>query len=713
MKKLSILTLAVANLAVPLALPLAGCGSSAPAVTQPAPPPGAGATAEATPPAAAPITAPTPPAPAVAIGKPRQDLIPRAVLFGNPERTNVQISPDGKTLSWLAPRDGVLNVFVAPVGKLDQARAITTETTRPIRAYFWAYTSKHVVYQQDAGGDENFHLFRADLADGKTTDLTPYQGARAEVQDASHRFPTKLLVRLNDRNPQAHDLYEIDLLTAKRTLLVENTESFGGYTADNDLRVRFASKKLPDGSMQLLVPDGKRWKPFETIPFEDAETTDLVGFEPGNKRVYVNESRGRDTVALVSLDLATRQQKVLAEDPRADAVGTLVHPTRYTVQAVAFEYDRRRWQVLDKSIAKDLAALEKLDGGEVQVASRTLDDRTWIVTTTSEQHPRRFYVWDRTRQQATFLFAAQPELEKQPLVKMWPVEIKSRDGLTLVSYLTLPAAADPDGDGKASAPVPMILVVHGGPWARDRWGYNPVHQMLANRGYAALSVNYRGSTGFGKKFLNAANLQWGKKMHDDLIDAVGWAVGAGVTPKDQVCIMGGSYGGYATLAGLTLTPDVFKCGVDIVGVSNIQTFMASIPPYWAPFLATLRTRVGDPDTAEGKALLQAASPLTHAAKIRRPLLIAQGANDPRVKQAESEQIVAAMKKHKLPVTYVLFPDEGHGFARPANNIAFFAVAEAFLSAHLGGFYLPITKEELAASTMQIKDGKHGIPGLAQ
>jgi dipeptidyl aminopeptidase/acylaminoacyl peptidase len=634
-------------------------------------------------------------------------------MFGNPERVSVQISPDGKILSWLAPRDGVLNVWVAPVGKLDQARAITADTARPIRSYFWAFTSKHVVYQQDAGGDENFHLLRADVADGKTADLTPYKGVRAELVDASERFPTRLLVNMNDRNPQAHDLYAVDLLTGARTLLVQNDQGFGGYTVDTSQKVRFAQKKLPDGATQLLVPDGKQWKPFDTVPFEDAETTELVGFEPGDRRVYANDSRGRDTVALVSIDVATRQAKVLAEDPKADAVGVLVHPTKHTVQAVAFEYDRRRWKVLDRSIEKDLAALAKLDGGEVLVGSRTLDDRTWIVATTSEQHPRRYYVWDRARQKATFLFAAQPELEKQPLVKMWPVEIKARDGLTLVSYLTLPAAADPDGDGKANAPTPMVLFVHGGPWARDRWGYNPVHQMLANRGYAVLSVNYRGSTGFGKQFLNAANLQWGKKMHDDLIDAVDWAVRGGVAPRDQVCIMGGSYGGYATLAGLSLTPDVFRCGVDIVGVSNIATFMASIPPYWAPFLAVLRTRVGDPDTAEGKALLAAASPLTHAGKIRRPLLIGQGANDPRVKQAESEQIVAAMKQHKLPVTYVLFPDEGHGFARPANNIAFFAVAEAFLSAHLGGYYLPITKAELEASTMQIKDGRSGVPGLQQ
>ncbi len=298
-----------------------------------------------------------------------------------------------------------------------------------------------------------------------------------------------------------------------------------------------------------------------------------------------------------------------------------------------------------------------------------------------------------------------------PLAKVHPVVIKSRDGLDLVSYLSLPKIADPDGDGKANQPVPMVLFVHGGPWGRDEWGYNPVHQLLANRGYAVLSVNFRGSTGFGKKFLNAGNLQWSKKMHDDLLDAVAWAVEAKVAPKDKVCIMGGSYGGYATLVGLAMTPDAFACGVDVVGPSNLLTLLASIPAYWAPLRATFTQRMGDPDTAEGKALLTAASPLTRAADIRRPLLIGQGANDPRVKQAESEQIVAALKAHRLPVSYVLFPDEGHGFARPENNIAFFAVTEAFLSAHLGGVYQPITPEELSASSIQIKDGKNGIPGL--
>jgi len=649
--------------------------------------------------------------PPVAVGKPKTDLIPRSVLFGNPERAGVQISPDGKHLSWLAPVDGVLNIWVAPVDKLEQARAITSDKARPIYQYFWAFTNQHVLYMQDTAGDENFHVFRVDLADGKTTDLTPYPGALASVARMSERKPTTILVAVNDRDPKAMDLHKLDLLTGKRELVVQNNDGFGDFTIDHDLTVRFASKRLTDGSTEILVPDGKTWKQFDTIPFADAESTGMLGFAPGNKAVYMTETRGRDTGALVSLDVKTKQKTVLAEDPRADAGGVLIHPTKHHLQAVSFTYDRVRWKVLDKSIQKDLDALAKLDGGEVNITGRTLDDRTWVVVTTSEQHPARYYTWNRAKQKSTFLFALRPDLEQQPLVKMWPVEIKTRDGLTLVSYLTLPSAADPDGDGKANTPVPLVLLVHGGPWSRDSWGYDPLHQLFANRGYAVLAVNYRGSTGFGKKFLNAANLQWGKAMHDDLIDAVDWAVKSNITPQDKVCIVGGSYGGYATLVGLAMTPDVFACGVDLVGISNLSTFIASIPPYWAPFISVLRQRVGDPETADGKALLAAASPLTHAAKIKRPLLIGQGANDPRVKQAESEQIVAAMKQHGLPVTYALFPDEGHGFARPENNVAFFAITEAFLSAHLGGFYLPITKQEIAASSMQIRDGKTGIPGL--
>jgi dipeptidyl aminopeptidase/acylaminoacyl peptidase len=697
-----------------LLIAVVGCGSAKPAsqtpvAESPPPPPSSEAVA-------APAPAQRPLAPAPPAGHASQDLIPRALIFGNPERTGPQISPDGKQIAWLAPKDGVLNLWVAPIGKLDQAKAITAETTRPIRQYNWAFTSKHIVYAQDAGGDENFHQFRVDLATGTTTDLTPYKGARALIEALDPHQPTTLLIAINDRDRKYNDLYKVDLLTGKRTLAMQNDGGFAGFDVDDSLVVRFAEKKQPDGSMQLLTPETKAgattWKLFDTIPFEDSDTTGVLAFAPGGKAAYLRDSRGRDTAALVSVDLATRKQTVMAEDAKADSGELIIHPTKHTLQAVAYNYLRTAWKVLDKSIQKDLDNLAKLDGGDVRVVSRALDDKTWVVLTTSELHPAHYYLWDRAKQAGTLLFSTRPELEKQSLARMTPVEIKARDGLTLVSYLSLPPAADRDGDGKPDHPIPLVLYVHGGPWARDSWGYSSIHQLLANRGYAVLSVNYRGSTGFGKKFLNASNLQWAKAMHDDLLDGVAWAVQQGITAKDTVCIMGGSYGGYATLVGLAMTPDVFRCGVDLVGPSNLITLISTFPPYWGPsVLGVFYNRMGNPTTADGKALLVAASPLTHVADIKRPLLIGQGANDPRVNQAESEQIVAAMKARHLPVTYALFPDEGHGFARPVNNIAFYGVAEAFLSSYLGGMYLPLTKAELEASTMQVKEGKDSIPGL--
>ncbi len=677
---------------------LAGCGGAkptpAPAPTPPAP--------EAPPsqPAAAPVA--PPPAP-VAVGKPKNDLIPRSILFGNPERTNVQISHDGKHLAWIAARNGVLNVWVAPIDKLDAAKPVTSDTARPVRQYFWAFDNKHVLYMQDTGGDENFHLFRADL-DGKTEDLTPYQNTRAELLGMSERFPTTLEVGLNDRDPKHHDVYKLELTNGKRTLVYQNDDGFAQFHVDPDLKLAFAEKLQPDGSGQLFVPDGKGWKPYDTIPFEDSQTTSIAAIAPGGKLAYANDSRGRDTSALVELDIKTKKTKVLADDAHADVGDLMFHPTKHTVLAAAFDYDRVHWHAIDKSVQADLDGLEKLaEGGDFAVSSTSLDFKTWIVATSTPQHPRHYYVWDHAKHAGKFLFAAQPALDTQPLVGEEAVTIMARDGLPLVSYLTKPA--------NASGPVPLVVFVHGGPWARDHYGYSPFNQLFANRGYAVLQVNYRGSSGFGKKFLNAGNNQWAKKMHDDILDATKWAVDQHVTTKDQIAIAGGSYGGYETLVGLAMTPDVYACGVDIVGPSNLMTLLASIPPYWVPIQSEFRLRVGNWDTAEGKAQLEAASPLTHAAQIKRPLLIGQGANDPRVKQAESQQIVSAMKQHGLPVTYIVFPDEGHGFARPENNIAFVGAMEAFLSAHLGGYYLPLSTEEIAASSMKIEEGKRGIPGL--
>jgi dipeptidyl aminopeptidase/acylaminoacyl peptidase len=387
----------------------------------------------------------------------------------------------------------------------------------------------------------------------------------------------------------------------------------------------------------------------------------------------------------------------------------MVHPTEKFIEAAASEYLRTEWVILDESIKPDLDYLKSITEGDVNVTDRSLDDNFWTVAYTKDDGPIHYYIYDRTEKKANFLFTNRTALEKTKLSKMYPVVIKSRDGLDLVSYLTLPYGSSSE-DYHPSEPLPMVLFVHGGPWARDSWGYNPYHQWLANRGYAVLSVNFRGSTGLGKNFINAANMQWGAKMHDDLIDAVNWAVDEGIAQKDKIAIMGGSYGGYSTLVGLTFTPDVFACGVDIVGPSSIITLMETIPPYWLPMINMFTSRVGDFRTEEGRKFLESRSPLFFVDNIKKPLLIGQGANDPRVKQSESDQIVNAMQGKNIPVTYVLYPDEGHGFARPENRLSFNAVTEIFLSQFIGGRVEPIGKD-FEGSSITVPNGAENIPNL--
>ncbi len=639
-------------------------------------------------------------------------LIPRQVLFGNPDKAGTRISPDGKYLSYLAPVDGVLNVWVGPTDNPDAAKPVTKDKKRGIRTYFWAYTSKHILYAQDAAGDENWHIYRVDLASGDIKDLTQLPKVAARIQDVSHKFPEALLVALNDRDPRHHDVYRLNLSTGKRELLQKN-EEFVGFITDDDYRVRFASKFTDDGGNLILQPDGKGgWKEFLKIAQEDSLTTNVVAFDKTGDVAYVIDSRGRDTGALTTMDLKTGKVTILAEDKRADAGGAMLHPTERTIQAVSFTYERTRWQFLDKAVEADFEKLRKVADGEVSVASRTHDDKQWVVAFLMDNGPVRYYLYDRTTGQARFLFTNLKALEGLPLQKMHSQIVKARDGLNLVCYLTLPPGSDATGKGRPASPVPLVLNVHGGPWARDGWGLNPMHQLLANRGYAVLSVNFRGSTGFGKRFLNAGNREWAAKMHDDLLDAVDWAIKEKIAVPDKVAIMGGSYGGYATLVGLTFTPEKFACGVDIVGPSNLVTLLKTIPPYWAPVMQLFKDRVGDHTTAEGKKLLEERSPLTHVARIKKPLLIGQGANDPRVKQAESDQIVKAMQEKKIPVTYVLFPDEGHGFARPPNRLAFNAVMEAFLAQYLGGRYEPVGTA-FTGSSVTVPAGAEGVPGLAE
>jgi dipeptidyl aminopeptidase/acylaminoacyl peptidase len=639
-------------------------------------------------------------------------LIPRDALFGNPERAAGRVSPDGKWLSWIAPRDGVLNIWVAPSTNPAQARALTSEKVRPIRNYFWAPNSEQILFVNDKGGDENFLLYGVDVNSGVERKLTPFEKTRVQVVGVSPLVPGRILVGLNNRDPKWHDVHSLDLASGKLTPVLINTGGYAGFLADQKLVVRGALKSRNDGGSDYYRVSNNKVdaEATEQIALEDSMTTQPAGYTTDGNTLYWIDSRGRNTAALIAQDVATGAKTVIAQDARADIGGAMAHPQTGRIEAYAVEYLRNDWVPVGDAVTGDLAFLESKLKGDISVTSRTLADDKWVVVSTSASQPVVTWLYDRKAKTLTELFKSRPALAGMPLSEMHPVEIRSRDNKTLVSYLTLPPGSDPDGDGKPTAAVPMVLLVHGGPWGRDSYGYNAYHQWLANRGYAVLSTNFRASTGFGKDFISAGDLEWGRKMHDDLLDAVDWAVKNGVTAPDKVAIMGGSYGGYATLAGLTFTPDTFACGVDIVGPSNLQTLLKTIPAYWEATKVQFYKRMGDPNTEAGRKLLDERSPLYSADKIKRPLLIGQGANDPRVNVAESEQIVNAMKAKGIPVTYIVFPDEGHGFARPVNSIAFNAAAENFLSGCLGGRAEPVGKT-IAASSAKVEEGAGLIPGL--
>jgi dipeptidyl aminopeptidase/acylaminoacyl peptidase len=606
-------------------------------------------------------------------------LIPRSVLFGNPLKAAGRLSPDGRWFSWLAPRDGVLNLWLAPADGPDEGRAMTAETSRPIREYFWSADSRLLLYVQDKAGDENFLLYAVDVESGAERLLTPFENTRVLILGTSTKHRDRVLVGLNNRDARWHDVHRLDLHSGALTEVFRG-DGFAGFLTDDELALRMALRPNAEGGMDFhRVTDGvAEADPFARTTLEDALTTQPAGFTADGTTLYWLDSRGRDTAALVAQDVATGAATVIAEDPRADISAVLAHPLTGVVEAYAVNHLRTEWTAFDARVDADLAYLRDTLGGDIQVTSRTLADDRWTVAVDPVTRSPRLWLFERATRTLSLLYVTRAELDAAPLVPMQPVEIRARDGLSLVSYLTLPA------DRVEGAPVPMVLLVHGGPWARDGYGYNPYHQWLANRGYAVLSVNFRGSTGFGKRFIAAGNLEWGARMHEDLLDAVDWAVAGGIADPARVAIMGGSYGGYATLAGLAFTPDMFACGVDIVGPSNLETLLATIPPYWTAAIEQFHQRMGNPTTTEGLALLRARSPLHAAGRIRRPLLIGQGTNDPRVKKAESDQIVDAMHRNGIPVTYVLFPDEGHGFARPENAIAFNAITEEFLARTIGG-----------------------------
>jgi dipeptidyl aminopeptidase/acylaminoacyl peptidase len=621
------------------------------------------------------------------------ELIPLTVLFGNPERVSPRLSPDGTQLAWIAPHDGVLNVWLAPISPQHgvswaAARVITDDTDRGIRQFAWAHDGRHVLYVQDTGGDENWRLHDVDLPTMERRDLTPFAGVQARLIAAERDFPDEILVGLNKDNEQLHDVYRLDLKTGELTKEFENP-GFLHMVADREMVIRAALQPHADGSMDLLVRDSAPtpdtpvnprtatgdWRAVLTIPAEDSLTTGPVAFSANGRSLLMISSVDAEAARLVWLDVASGSTEVLAEDPEADVSDVRIDPDTREPQIVTFNKARSEYRVLDPSVAGHLAAIRALDPGDPVFSDADDADRVWLIAFTNDAGPVSYYAYDTATSAGSFLFEHQPELSRYDLAPMEPFTYQARDGLTVHGYLSFPP-------GQERADLPAVLLVHGGPWARDTWGYDPQAQWLANRGYLCVQVNFRGSTGYGKAFLNAGNRQWGAAMQDDLTDAVAHIISKGWADPAKVAIMGGSYGGYASLAGAAFTPDLYRCGVDIVGPSNLITLIETIPPYWAPMIAQFHNRVGNPATEAD--FLWSRSPLSAVELIRIPLLIAQGANDPRVKQAESEQIVAALQKAGIEYDYMLFEDEGHGFAKPENRLKFFGAADRFLARYLGG-----------------------------
>jgi dipeptidyl aminopeptidase/acylaminoacyl peptidase len=638
------------------------------------------------------------------------ELIPRSAIFGNPTKAQGLISPDGKWISWLAPREGVLNIWVAPVGDPGNAKPLTEEKVRPIRQHSWSRDSKTILFVNDRAGDENFLLYGVSPQGGELRKYTPFEKTRVFQVRTSRKYPSEMLIAVNNRRQQFHDIHRLNLATGELKLVYENNE-FASFIADEDLQMRFAVKEKPGGGQDIFRFDQGKTTPFTEVPAEDSITTNVIGFLPDGKTMYLVDSRGRDKAALAAMDVDTKAIRVLGQSEKADVSSVLTNPVTKVAEAYAVNYLKEEWFPIGDAVKADIAALNGLVKGSWNVTSRNDDDTLWVVYADEVVKPITYYLYDRRAKKLNPLFVTRPQLEGKPLAPMYGVEIKARDGLTLPSFLTLPVGASKGGP-KPDKPLPMVLNVHGGPWAQDTFGYNSEAQWLANRGYAVLQVNYRGSTGFGKRFVEAANREFGGKMHEDLIDAVNWAVAQGITTKDKIAIYGGSYGGYATLVGMTFTPTTFACGVDIVGPSSLVTLIESFPEYWKPFLeGTWYRRVGNPAKPDDREFLLSRSPITRVADIQRPLLIAQGANDPRVTQKESDAIAREMEAKKIPVTYVLYADEGHGFARPENRVSFYAISEAFLSRCLGGRAEPLGA--FTGAKLNVPHGVDVVPGLAQ
>jgi len=557
-------------------------------------------------------------------------LIPREVLFGNPVRAQPSISPDGKKLAWIAPDSkNVMQVWVQTIGGND-ARMVTADKSRGIRNHDWAWDSHTILYQQDSDGDENYHTYAVDLARANVRDLTPWQGVRAEFLASNPRFPEQLLIAMNLRDRKTMDVYRVNLNSGAVVLDTLNPGDVQGWLADDDLVIRGASVVTPEGGAEIRVRDSAqgKWRILVKTGAGDLKQ-DLVAmldFSKDGRAIFLESTVGRDTAGIVRKDLSSGAETLIARRDDSDLDDAMIHPTRHVIEAAAFAPERKHWQVIDPAVAPDFDALAKVEDGDLSIVSRDLADDAWLVEFNSDRRSSHYYRWDRATRKATLLFSAQPRLDAATLAPMKPITFRARDGMNIHGYLTLPVGVEPNN-------LPLVENVHGGPWWRYNWGMEPLAQWYANRGYAVLEVNFRGSTGYGKKYLHAGDRQWGLAMQDDLTDSVKWAVAQGIADPKRVAIDGVSYGGYAALAGAAFTPEVYKCAVDICGPADLFLLIKTFPAYYA-IRGLWLSRVGDPDRPADKELLTKASPLYSAEQIRIPLLIGQGANDPRVVRSQ-------------------------------------------------------------------------------
>lgn len=618
-------------------------------------------------------------------------LIDRELIFGNPEYAGAQISPDGKYISFIKPFKDTMNIWVKGVDEpFESARPLTADTARPVRNYFWSNDGKFILFVQDKGGDENFNVYAVNPADKPAAgsdvpaarNITEAKGIRAMIQSVPKSDPDAIYVGINDRDKAWHDLYKVKISTGERTLISENKDRYQGMVFDNADKLRLATRAAQNGDTEILKigADGKATKIYDCNTFE---TCGPIRFHKDNKRVYMMTNKGDlDLIELVLMDAETGAVTKVESDPlgKVDLNGANFSDVSDEIIATTYTDDRTRIYWKDKKFENDYNYIKKsLGDRDVNFQSTTTDESKFIVVTTSDVDPGTVWLYDRKSRNLKTLYQVREKLDRKLLSPMKAVRYKSSDGLEIPAYLTIPKGSD----GKN---LPTVLFIHGGPWGRDNWGYHSYAQFLANRGYAVLQPNFRASTGYGKKFLNAGNNEWGQKMQDDITWGKKYLVEQGIADPKRVAIMGGSYGGYATLAGVAFTPDEYAAGVAIVAPSNLETLLQSVPPYWEAIRETFYKRMGDPRTPEGLAQMKRQSPLTSADKIKTPLLVVQGANDPRVNKRESDQIVFALQKRNYPVEYLVAPDEGHGFARPVNNMAMIATSEKFLAKHIGGRY---------------------------